>query len=459
MNRLRNTALLLVVMLQSGLTVSANRATPTFPSDIDFHLAATSAVPIESAEIKIQTDALTCGEAATRAAADEFTGGQSITANWSWNLRKTGALPPGTTITWSWLLYPASGDPLETEPSQLVWEDKNHTWQSTRNELLTLNWYQGDQDFAQALVDAASVGLTRLHDSLGLASDGNIRVYIYASPDDMQSSTLYAPSWSGGLAFAEHDALLIGIGPNDLDWGERAIAHELTHIVAGRATFSCVDSTPIWFAEGLAMHFEGEPDPPYVQILNDAIRANSLLSVRELSSIFSGNPDLARQSYAQSLSLVTYLIEVQGSEKLLALLDQFKQGSSEDKALEAVYGFNRDGLEAAWRAWVGAQPMPPVEVQPDAAFTPYPTYPPLNGAPLAQTEVLPTPNYLNEPDAGTPVPMTSMPEIDFNTAVALMVYGVICCVCLIISAAAIGTGIWWFMRGRQSQSTPPGEMQ
>jgi hypothetical protein len=34
------------------------------------------------------------------------------------------------------------------------------------------------------------------------------------------------------------------------------------------------------------------------------------------------------------------------------LLSIFKQGSSYDKALMRVYGFDMDGLDSLWRDWV-----------------------------------------------------------------------------------------------------------
>ena len=40
---------------------------------------------------------------------------------------------------------------------------------------------------------------------------------------------------------------------------------------------------------------------------------------------------------------------------MLELLNTFKQGSSYDAALETVYGFDMDGLDAMWRDYVTEQ--------------------------------------------------------------------------------------------------------
>jgi hypothetical protein len=61
---------------------------------------------------------------------------------------------------------------------------------------------------------------------------------------------------------------------------------------------------------------------------------------------------------------VRYLTDNYSSAKLLALLDAFKQGSTDDEALKQVYGFDADGLNEAWRASLGLGPQPPATPTP-----------------------------------------------------------------------------------------------
>jgi len=60
--------------------------------------------------------------------------------------------------------------------------------------------------------------------------------------------------------------------------------------------------------------------------------------------------DKARLSYAESYSLVEYLLDNYGQDKMLNLLNILKQGSTYDEALIEVYGFDINGLDASWRA-------------------------------------------------------------------------------------------------------------
>ena len=86
---------------------------------------------------------------------------------------------------------------------------------------------------------------------------------------------------------------------------------------------------------------------------DEAISKNELISVRSLSSSFPTDPDAARLSYAESFSLVDFLLDEYGGEKMSELLGVFKAGSSYDDALIQVYGFDMDGLDARWRGSLG----------------------------------------------------------------------------------------------------------
>jgi acyl-CoA-binding protein len=120
------------------------------------------------------------------------------------------------------------------------------------------------------------------------------------------------------------------------------------------------------------MNAEGEMTSSFQQSLDSAISGNTLFSVRSIASTFPADTDEARLCYAESYSVVRYLTDNYGSEKLLALLYAFKQGSTDDEALKQVYGFDTDGLNEAWRASLGLGPQPsatPVHASTSSDFT------------------------------------------------------------------------------------------
>lgn len=100
------------------------------------------------------------------------------------------------------------------------------------------------------------------------------------------------------------------------------------------------------------MYAEGELESRYINYLEQGVAQNSLISVRSLASPFSAFAGQTYLAYAQSYSLVEFLINNYGQDKMYELLSIFKQGSSYDEALMRVYGFDMDGLDSLWRDWL-----------------------------------------------------------------------------------------------------------
>jgi hypothetical protein len=254
--------------------------------------------------------------------------------------------------------------------------------------------------------------LARVEKDAGLTADQPIDLYIYANNNDMKDAILYEPSWTGGQAFPEYNIVIIGIAPSDLSWGQRAEVHELTHVLVGHLTFTCLGGVPTWLNEGLAVYSEGQLDPQSQAQLNDAIQNDTLLTVRSLSGSFSEVPSKAYLSYSESYSLVKFLIEKYSREEMTALLMALRDGNTVDEALTQVYGFNIEGLEDAWRQGIGAKPRA-AEAEPTAVPTPtyVPTIVPISGAPVAVTPTpfnFPTPASTESPTGGPPLSLTLM---------------------------------------------------
>ncbi|HXQ37139.1 MAG TPA: peptidase MA family metallohydrolase, partial [Anaerolineales bacterium] len=202
--------------------------------------------------------------------------------------------------------------------------------------------------------------------------------------------------------------VILGISQSDLDWGRDAIVHEITHVLVGHLTFSCLGDVPTWLNEGLAVYSEGELDSSSQQQLDDAIRDDTLLTVRSLSAGFSEVSDKAYLSYSQSYSITKFLMETYGQEEMTSLLVALREGVTIDDALMQTYGFNIDGLEDVWRQAIGAAPRP-ISAQPTSQPTPtfVPTIIPVSvlpsGPDQATPTAIPTSTFDSQPTPQAPV--------------------------------------------------------
>jgi len=432
------------VSAASRVSVTNDQPILNFPDSVTFQATIESDIQINSIILEYGTNELTCGTVVAKAF-PQFTPGTTVNAERTWEMRQSGSLPPGASIWWRWYYTDENGQVYASEPKTTTWLDLIHTWQTISSDFINLHWYSGDQAFADDLLNAAKTGLARLQNDAGLQPNNPINLYIYANTTDMQDAILYEPSWTGGQAFPEHDIVIIGISERDLDWGRTTIAHELTHVLVGHLTFSCLGDVPTWLNEGLAVYSEGGLEPTSEAQLNDAIKTNQLLTVRSLSGGFSEVPSRAYLSYSQSYSIVKYLIETYGQDKMNSLLIDLRDGTTIDDALMSVYGFDVEGLENAWRGAVGAAPQTASAqptLQPTATFVP--TYIPYAGAPLAITPTpfaVPTSSSVEEPPA-----QSSRPPIALTIALLA-----VCCV-MILLFFVLGLGIYLSIQKRKEGS-------
>jgi hypothetical protein len=336
---------------QGGITVSKNTASIGFPTSIGFSLAATSESDITDIRLHYTTNRQSFAQVISEVFID-FTRASSVDIYWTLDMTRIGGLPPGVTIDYWWTLADADGSRLQTEVIRINYDDNRHDWKSLTQGEITLYWYDGDQSFAGELMAATQAALVRLQEDTGAHLTQEIDLYIYANTQDLQSSMIFSNEWTGGVAFTRYNTISIGIAPNNLAWGKRAITHELAHLVTHQMTFNTYGDIPTWLNEGLSMYAEGELESIYQVELARAITNDSLISVPGLSSPFSAFTQQSYQSYAQSFSLVSFLINEYGQDSMSRLLGAFKQGASNDGAFLGVYGFNLDSLNSLWRDYV-----------------------------------------------------------------------------------------------------------
>jgi len=340
-----------LIQAQGGLTILDNSAQVEFPSELSFNLSVESDVDVTDIRLHYTVDRVSFSQV-TSEVYIEFVPAATVEASWTWDMRKTGGLPPGSSVEYWWTVKDARGDKIKTTPVRVQFDDLRYSWHSLTEGKVTIYWYNGDSSFAQELMAAAQQALARLAEDTGAELEKPVKLYIYANTQDLQGAMIFPQEWTGGVAFTRYGTIVIGIASNNLYWGKRAIAHELAHLVIHQMTLNPYIDLPTWLDEGLAMYAEGALEPAFVAYLNMAIAENSLISVRSLSSPFSAYAEESYLSYAQSYSLVEFLISNYGQGKMLELLNTFRQGSSYDGALNKVYDFDMDGLNTLWRDYV-----------------------------------------------------------------------------------------------------------
>lgn len=369
--------------------VTNNKVKFDFPTTATFSATITSDSDIQSIVLEYGNQQQTCGQVIAKAF-PQFTPGKSVNVEWTWDMRQSGSLPPGAQIWWRWRVTDANGQETVSDQKTATWLDNIHSWKTLTSGQLSLHYYGLQQSFAQEMLNAGVEGIQRNAKDAGLTTNDPVDIYVYPNYDDLKAAILYEPSWVGGQAYPEQNIVILGTSGSDSGWDKSTVIHELTHVLVGHFTFSCLGDVPQWLNEGLAVYSEGPLDQQFQGPLDKAVQNDTLLSVRSISGSFSEVADKADLSYAESYSLVNFLIKTYGQEKMTGLLASLRDGLTTEEALQKTYGFGIDGLEDAWRKSLGAKPR--TEAAPTAQPTPtyVPTIMPISGAPIV-VQTTPTP--------------------------------------------------------------------
>ena len=339
---------------EADFEVRVSEAALQLPDSITFHMEGTGERPIEVIDVEFGTEhVFSCSSSSYWTARTDFEPGEDVSVTWEWDMRRSGSMPPGALIWWRWRVVDDLGQEYRSPREETVFTDDRFEWQNHTEGNITYYWYAGGDDFGQRLAEGARDGLETLQ--LGKELVAPIKAFVYENSGDVQGAILFAQAWTGGVAFVGHNILLIAVNPDEFDEQLQGVIHELAHLLVEEVTFNCFGGLPTWLDEGLAVYAEGSLPGFQERALAQAIADDNLISLRSLNSSFPAADTGATLSYAQSYSLVNYLINAYGWPRMQQLLAVFAEGSTDESAIRQVYGWDYAELEAAWRESLGLE--------------------------------------------------------------------------------------------------------
>jgi hypothetical protein len=188
---------------------------------------------------------------------------------------------------------------------------------------------------------------------------GLYEIVVYANHDEYVRKT-GQPAWSGGVTYG--NAICSYSGPQLL----QTVAHEMTHLV-----FNEFMGRPrrdlLWLNEGLAVYEQGKaasgtrvPADLFFRI-HQQMRSQpmSMDDIQNFVPLSEKTDDNMRVSlwYAQSESMVQFMIERGGRIGFSQLLPALRDGKSFDDAIGSAYvGASWGDLAGFYRAWQAGAP-------------------------------------------------------------------------------------------------------
>ncbi len=281
-----------------------------------------------------------------RGAADFAVQNRYLLASYEWQPR--GSIVPGVEIQYAFEIASPTGT-SRTNPVTFTYIDRTLDWNIVTEGSVEL-WLQAPQaELASETRAAVIKALSVLKSDFNLALNRPIRIVLYTDGDRMRADLGGGTrQWVGGVADADLNVILLYAGLHGL---MEAIAHELTHIVINHATENPFGRVPSWLHEGLATVIEtqvGFHSPPYNEIMADIATCDEFVSLRGLTGSFPASDARAIAAYAQSHSLVRFVIDRWGQPTIREILDAYSTGVTDDQAIQQVLGLSLDDLETAW---------------------------------------------------------------------------------------------------------------
>lgn len=188
------------------------------------------------------------------------------------------------------------------------------------------------------------------------------RVGIVLFPDRVSFAHFTGqPDWSVGYASREskffHNKTIVSFS-GQANFFDEILPHELAHLILWDYFDQHISNVPLWFEEGIVQLQEANKRPMAKPALRPVVQAKKHILFSTLGQLRPSQlPEDAQVGlfYAQSLSIVVFLVEKYGQSSFYRLCKEMREGRSFDEALTRSYQgiFNTmDDLESRWVRYI-----------------------------------------------------------------------------------------------------------
>ena len=357
-------AVMLAIVGTGGVAAFDGFGTPTADStygeEIRFEVGLTGSAP-ERLELLVATPG---SDAVFVTPVDP--GGDVATYVWDTSMDH---VVPNTLITYTWRAI--DGDEVTTsEPATIRYEDDRPglDWQRAQLGEATVHWYGDAEGQALRFGELTAQGVARAEQLLGTELAGPVDIFVYDSQEEFFGALgPGAREWTGAAAYSELRTIFMWLGGGSTSYLEVAMLHEVTHIVFHDATDNPYHEPARWLNEGIATWSETSSAANERPIVASEAGDGGLFAFDAITEQFPIGERGGRLSYAQGTTMVDLIVDRHGEEAIAAIAAAYREGASDEQALEAGTGVPADELYELFFAEFGVDPPQPVAAEPIAA--------------------------------------------------------------------------------------------
>ncbi len=183
------------------------------------------------------------------------------------------------------------------------------------------------------------------------------KILIYPDQETFTQET-GQPAWSRGGAGRDSGLLRsrhIVTYKQEENFLDGVLPHEISHLIL--RDFIGKQHIPLWLNEGVAQLQERGKKAVANQIMRNAVQKEEYLLFSTLLTLDirkEQDTNKVRIFYAQSVSIIDFLIQTYGSSKFGQFCRHLKNGKNLEQALRATYTSSIDSIADLQRQWVGS---------------------------------------------------------------------------------------------------------
>jgi hypothetical protein len=287
------------------------------------------------------------------------------TARYRWDT-SVDYLTPNTVVTHWWRAIEGDEVSESAERTHLYEDDREGLdWQRASLGEATVHWYGDAESQARRFGELTAEGVARAEALLGTELAGPVDVFVYETSDDFFGALgPGAREWTGAVAYSDLRTIFMMLEGQSSSYLEVAMVHEVTHIVFHDATDNPYHEPPRWLNEGIATWSESGDAGEQRGIVAFEASGGGLFSFDAITEQFPIGQRGAELSYAQGTTMVDEIIDRYGAEAMARMAAAYRDGATDEEALEAGTGVAADQLYADFFTEFGVDEPQPIAAEP-----------------------------------------------------------------------------------------------
>ncbi|PID58283.1 hypothetical protein CSB45_04240 [candidate division KSB3 bacterium] len=238
----------------------------------------------------------------------------------------------------------------------LLYAPHADAWEHVITKHFYIHYQPVDRRIAQQLSQESDAIHQHISKDIGYRSTR--RTAVYLCPDvecfeRQQPGSQKAPRWAVGLAYPQLNRIVMRTAVTAKEGGQikplEIFTHETAHIILEQALAER-GGAPRWLSEGFSMLHARQWTIHRQQTIAEVTLRKRFIPLRLLTVSFPADERSARIAYAQSFSLVSFLLHHSNRQLFPEFIAALKRGMDTDTALRASFGISLKTLEHDWQA-------------------------------------------------------------------------------------------------------------